>query len=149
MTRPLVRQQPGLEGVVTTVVRDERCGAIMRRQDAKAMQPVELALEAALLVTKNGGSTVAADRTFGDILTGCKQERICRGSDHPAPQTGRNLPKLKFLLAHGGYPAVIEALALVTKHRNFYISPDVYCFFPAGKLYINSITKLQDQFVFA
>jgi hypothetical protein len=44
---------------------------------------------------------------------------------------------------------VIEALALVTKHRNFYISPDVYCFFPAGELYINSITKLQDQFVFA
>jgi len=30
-----------------------------------------------------------------------------------------------------------------------YISPDMYNFFPGGELYINSITKLQDQFIFA
>jgi hypothetical protein len=60
-----------------------------------------------------------------------------------------DFPKLKLLLAHGGYPGVVEALALATKHQNFYISPDIYCFFPGGELYINSITKLQDQFIFA
>ena len=43
----------------------------------------------------------------------------------------------------------MAALALGVKHRNYYISPDIYCFIPAGELYINSITKLQDQFVFA
>lgn len=73
------------------------------------------------------------------------------GANHwpPVDRLLQNFPKLKFLLAHGGYPAVIEALALVVKHKNFYISPDVYCFFPAGELYINAITKLQDQFIFA
>jgi len=30
-----------------------------------------------------------------------------------------------------------------------YISQDMYNFFPGGELYINSITKLQDQFIFA
>jgi uncharacterized membrane protein YjjP (DUF1212 family) len=37
------------------------------------MQPMELALEAALLVMRNGGSTVAADRTFTNILKGYHQ----------------------------------------------------------------------------
>jgi len=67
----------------------------------------------------------------------------------PVDRLLQDFPKLKFVLAHGGYPAVIEAMALATKHRNFYISPDIYCFFPGGELYVNSITKLQDQFIFA
>lgn len=67
----------------------------------------------------------------------------------PVDRLLQDFPKLKFLLAHGGYPSVIDSLALVVKHRNFYISPDIYCFFPGGELYINSITKLQDQFIFA
>ena len=32
------------------------------------MQPVETALEAALLVLRNGGSTVAADRSLNNIV---------------------------------------------------------------------------------
>jgi uncharacterized membrane protein YjjP (DUF1212 family) len=40
------------------------------------MQPVEMALEAALLVMRNGGSTVAADRSFSNILTGYKKEGL-------------------------------------------------------------------------
>jgi uncharacterized membrane protein YjjP (DUF1212 family) len=38
------------------------------------MQPAEIALEAGLLVMRNGGSTVAADRTFAAILKACGQE---------------------------------------------------------------------------
>ena len=34
------------------------------------MQPVESALEAALLVMRNGGSTVAAEHSFTNIVTG-------------------------------------------------------------------------------
>jgi uncharacterized protein len=73
------------------------------------------------------------------------------GANHwtPVDRLLQDFPKLKFLLAHGGYPAVLEALALASKHRNYYISPDVYCSFPGGELYINSIAKLQDQFIFA
>ena len=40
------------------------------------MQPIEMALEAALIVMQHGGSTVAADRTFTNILTGYKQEGV-------------------------------------------------------------------------
>jgi hypothetical protein len=61
----------------------------------------------------------------------------------------QDFPKLNLLLAHGGYPAVIETLALAVKHSNFYLSPDVYCTLPAGELYVNAISKLPDQFVFA
>jgi predicted TIM-barrel fold metal-dependent hydrolase len=67
----------------------------------------------------------------------------------PVDRLLQDLPRLKLVLGHGGYPAVIEALALATKHENCYISPDVYCFFPGGELYVNAIEKLQDQFIFA
>jgi uncharacterized protein len=67
----------------------------------------------------------------------------------PVDRLLQDFPKLKFLLAHGGYPSIVPALALATKHENYYISPDVYNFFPGGELYINAITKLQDQFIFA
>lgn len=83
------------------------------------------------------------------------QSGIYAGPDYganewtPIDRLLQDFPNLKFLLAHGGYPDVVPALALAVKHRNYYISPDVYCFFPAGELYINSITKLQDQFIFA
>ena len=34
------------------------------------MKPLEIALEAGLTVIRNGGSTVAAERTFDSMLTG-------------------------------------------------------------------------------
>jgi len=40
------------------------------------MQPIEIALEAALLVMRSGGSTVAAERSFTAILRGCHQPGI-------------------------------------------------------------------------
>ena len=67
----------------------------------------------------------------------------------PLDRLLQEFPKLKLLLAHGGYPAITEALALGSKHPNFYISPDIYCFFPGGELYVNAISKMPDQFIFA
>ena len=40
------------------------------------MQPVERALDVALIVMQNGGSTVMADRTFTNILKGYKQDGV-------------------------------------------------------------------------
>jgi uncharacterized membrane protein YjjP (DUF1212 family) len=40
------------------------------------MHPMGMAVEAALLVMRNGGSTVAADRTFANILKGYHQEGV-------------------------------------------------------------------------
>jgi predicted TIM-barrel fold metal-dependent hydrolase len=66
----------------------------------------------------------------------------------PLDRTIQSFPKLKMLLAHGGYPAVIEACALVTKHPNLYISPDIYCHFSRGKIYVEVIAMLPDQFIY-
>ncbi len=38
------------------------------------MQAIERALDVALIVMRNGGSTVMADRTFRNILKGYKQD---------------------------------------------------------------------------
>lgn len=40
------------------------------------MEPIERALDVALIVMRNGGSTVMADRTFRNILKGYKQDGV-------------------------------------------------------------------------
>ncbi|MDX9788192.1 MAG: threonine/serine exporter family protein [Desulfobacterales bacterium] len=40
------------------------------------MQPVERALDVALIVMQNGGSTAMADRTFQNVIKGCKQNSV-------------------------------------------------------------------------
>jgi predicted TIM-barrel fold metal-dependent hydrolase len=44
---------------------------------------------------------------------------------------------------------VLDALALLTKHPNLYISPDIYCHFPGGRTYVEAISMLPDQFIYA
>src|SRR5512137_1504976 len=41
-----------------------------------AIEPVERALDVALIVMRNGGSTVMADRVFGNILKGFKKDKV-------------------------------------------------------------------------
>ncbi len=67
----------------------------------------------------------------------------------PLDRVMQDFPDLKLVLAHGGYPRVLDAVALAVKHPNFYLSPDIYCFFPGGKLYVEAIGMLPDQFIFA
>ena len=44
--------------------------------DRARERPIEVALDAALLVVRNGGSTVAADRSFRNILKGYRREDV-------------------------------------------------------------------------
>ena len=67
----------------------------------------------------------------------------------PLDRVMQAFPQLKVVLAHGGYPRVLDALALVTKHPNLYISPDIYCHFPGGRTYVEAISMLPDQFIYA
>ncbi|HDM78195.1 MAG TPA: twin-arginine translocation signal domain-containing protein [Deltaproteobacteria bacterium] len=62
--------------------------------------------------------------------------------------TMKKFPKLKLVLAHGGYPSITEALALALKWPSVTICPDVYTFWPGGQLYQQNIELLQDQFVY-
>lgn len=57
-------------------------------------------------------------------------------------------PKLKLILGHGGYPNIVQVLGAAIKHPNLYICPDFYMFCPGGELYQQSLTTLQDQFIF-
>jgi uncharacterized protein len=57
-------------------------------------------------------------------------------------------PKLKMILAHGGYPSITESLALALKHPNVSLCPDCYTFWPGGQLYQQNIEMLQDQFLY-
>ncbi len=57
-------------------------------------------------------------------------------------------PKLRLVLAHGGYPEVLGALALALKHPTVTICPDVYMFWPGGQLYQQNLEMLPDQFVY-
>ncbi len=66
----------------------------------------------------------------------------------PLDRVMQDFPDLKLVLAHGGYPRVLDAIALGVKHPNFYLSPDIYCFFPGGNLYVEAIAQLPDQFIF-
>jgi predicted TIM-barrel fold metal-dependent hydrolase len=67
----------------------------------------------------------------------------------PVDRLMQKFPKLKLLLAHGGYPEITQALALAAKHENVWLSSDVYNFFPGGEQYVNAISRIPDQFVYA
>jgi predicted TIM-barrel fold metal-dependent hydrolase len=60
----------------------------------------------------------------------------------------QKFPKLKIVLAHGGYPSITEALALALKHPNVFICPDCYMFWPGGQLYQQNLDMLPDQFLY-
>ncbi len=60
----------------------------------------------------------------------------------------KKFPKLRLVLAHGGYPSITQALALALKHPSVTICPDVYTFWPGGQIYQQNIDLLQDQFVY-
>ena len=66
----------------------------------------------------------------------------------PLDRVMQDFPGLKMILAHGGYPRILDAIALCVKHPSLYISPDIYCFFPGGRIYIEAISQLPDQFLF-
>jgi len=114
--------------------------------------------------TKNGGATTIENQDFYPIF-----ETM---SDNGLPlmvQTGAfaglydwneanqiwrfdnlmsKFPKLRLVLAHGGYPSIQETLGLALKHPSVSICPDVYTFWPGGQLYQQNIEMLQDQFIY-
>ena len=67
----------------------------------------------------------------------------------PLDRVMQAFPELKVVLADGGYPRVVDAVALAAKHPNLYLSPDIYCHFPGGSLYVEAISMLPDQFIYA
>jgi len=114
--------------------------------------------------TKNGGATTIDNADFYPIFEAMTafdlplmvQTGAFAGLESFGPNNDMALfdevkmkfPKLKVVLAHGGYPSIQETLALALKHPNVYICPDVYMFWPGGQLYQQNLEMLPDQFIY-
>ncbi len=114
--------------------------------------------------TKNGGAATIDNADFYPIFESMSalgyplmvQTGAFAGVDNwgAANETWRfdsvmgKFPKLKMLLAHGGYPSIPETLALALKHPGVSICPDCYMFWPGGQLYQQNLEMLPDQFVY-
>ena len=114
--------------------------------------------------TKNGGATTIDNADFYPIFetmsaldfplmvqTGAFAglENFCPNNDMSLFDTVKvKFPKLKIVLAHGGYPSILDALALALKHPNVFICPDCYMFWPGGQLYQQNLDMLPDQFIY-
>jgi hypothetical protein len=114
--------------------------------------------------TKNGGATTIDNADFYPIFETMTaldfplmvQTGAFAGLESFGPNNDMSLfdavkvkfPKLKIILAHGGYPSIQEALALALKHPNVFICPDVYMFWPGGQLYQQNVELLPDQFIY-
>lgn len=58
-------------------------------------------------------------------------------------------PKLKMILAHGGYPYLQETFGVAFKHRNLHVTPDTYMYAPGGRAaYEDAIRTLPEQLLF-
>jgi predicted TIM-barrel fold metal-dependent hydrolase len=114
--------------------------------------------------TKNGGATTIDDADFYPIFEAMSaldlplmvQTGAFAGLESFGPNNDMSkfdavkgkFPKLKILLAHGGYPSVQETIALAVKHPNVYICPDCYMFWPGGQLYQQNLELRPDQFIY-
>ena len=56
---------------------------------------------------------------------------------HPAAvgRVARAFPRLRIVIAHGGYPHVDDAILCVLEHPNVWLAPDPYHDFPGGERY--------------
>ena len=114
--------------------------------------------------TKNGGATTIENADFYPIFEAMSgfdlplmvQTGAYSALDSFGPNNDMALfdsvlgkfPKLKIVLAHGGYPSVQETIGLALKHPNVFICSDVYTFWPGGQLYQQNIELLPDQFLY-
>jgi predicted TIM-barrel fold metal-dependent hydrolase len=59
-----------------------------------------------------------------------------------------SFPKVNVVLAHGGYPYIVEVLGLAAKWPQLHLSADVYMFWPNGFLYAMNLERVPEQLVF-
>jgi hypothetical protein len=58
-------------------------------------------------------------------------------------------PELKIICGHGCYPFVNQIIGVAFKHRNVFVSPDMYMFAPGAGAYVEAAnTALKDQMLF-
>lgn len=65
-------------------------------------------------------------------------------------KVARDFPNLKIIVAHAGWPWVLDNIAIAFRHPNIYLSPDVYGINgPGAELYISAAkTLLKDKIIF-
>lgn len=161
LNRAFNNRAPGISGLDLTLPVEEIVEGIKLSVEKFGMHGV--VLEPGYFTAADGGPLQSDDKMLYPIYETLvkydvflmHQSGIYAGPDFgvndwpPLDRMLQDFPDLKVVLAHGGYPRVLEALALAVKHPNLYLSPDIYCSFPGGKLYIEAISQLPDQFIYA
>ncbi len=69
----------------------------------------------------------------------------------PVEQVAKDFPKLQIVLTHGCWPLIDDAVAVMWKQPNVWLSPDSYHFRPGGNRYLeifNFPSPLQDRYLY-
>ena len=65
-------------------------------------------------------------------------------------QVAKDFKKLNIAVVHGGYPWVMETIALGFRYNNVFIMPDIYIFLPNGNLWLEAANNaLEDSLLYA
>ena len=64
-------------------------------------------------------------------------------------QIASDFPTMNIICGHGCWPYVTQAIGLMFRHRNVFVSPDVYMWMPGRDLYVDAANKMPDQFLYA
>src|SRR5262249_18189074 len=59
-------------------------------------------------------------------------------------------PLLSIVIAHGGWPYVLEVLAVADRHSNVYVQPDIYITYPGRDDYVSAANSfLSERLLYA
>lgn len=70
----------------------------------------------------------------------------------PVDQVAKDFPRLQIVLAHGCWPFIDDAIAVMWKRPNVWLSPDAFQFQPGGTRYVelfNVDSRFQDRYLYA
>ena len=128
------------------------------RQDALTVKG--LTLEPGLLANP----VYADDKVCLPVYEFCAEREltiILSGGGNVGPDCGytlpvyvdrvaRDFPKLKILLAHGGWPWITATLHVAFRRGNVFVSPDMYALMPGNEAYTAAMNSyLSERFVYA
>lgn len=92
------------------------------------------------------------DLVVGIMTGGNNSPNVLKTTDHSAiVEIAATFPKLRLLMAHGGWPQVQEMLGIAYWYPNIYVEADMYMFggAPGWREYVDAANGyLQDRFLF-
>lgn len=107
--------------------------------------------------------TNVADRRLYPLYERCEQDRVpvmvmtgpyagaTIDATHPSAidTVANDFPSLPIVCGHGCWPWVQEIVGVAFRHRNVFVSPDIYMFVPGSDVYVEAANGfMAEQFLF-